>query len=171
MTPYDTQDDQDEFISKSELKRQMQALQELGQKLLDLTPAQLKPLPLNEQLLEALAEYKRIKSHEARRRLLQRIGKLMRSHDHQTIQAGIELYDAGSEAHARHFQQLEQWRERLIEEDAALAELVNQYPKCDIQKIRQLIRTARQEKAAEKPPAASRKLFRYLRELASPVSL
>ena len=84
MYDYDAEDEQDLGPSKSELKRQMLALQELGKKLLDLTTTQIKTLKLDEELLDALAEYKRIKSHEARRRQLQRIGKLMRSRDSES---------------------------------------------------------------------------------------
>ncbi|SFX01951.1 ribosome biogenesis factor YjgA [Marinospirillum alkaliphilum] len=160
--------EQDELPSKSELKRQMQALQEVGKKLLELNKNQLKTLQLDEELLEALAEYKRISSHEARRRQLQRIGKLMRSRDHEAIQAAMDIYDAGSETHARHFQQLELWRERLLAEDNALVDFMNEWPACEAQKIRQLIRNARQEQAAGKPPTNSRKLFRYLRDLCDP---
>ena len=165
----DSQEEQDNLPSKSELKRQMLALQEIGKKLLEMTPAQIKTLQLDDELLEALAEYKRIKSHEARRRHLQRIGKLMRNRDHAAIQAGMERYDSSSEAHARHFNQLEHWRERLIEDDAALAEFMAAWPACEAQKIRQLIRNTRQERAAEKPPNNARKLFRYLRDICEAV--
>ena len=164
----DAEDEQDLPPSKSELKRQMLALQELGKKLLDLTATQLKTLNLDEELLDALAEHKRIKSHEARRRQLQRIGKLMRSRDSESIQTAMDIYDSSSSAHAQHFQNLEYWRDRLIAEDTALAEFVELWPECEVQLVRQLIRNTRQEIAAEKPPANSRKLFRYLRKLADP---
>ncbi len=168
MYDYDAEDEQDLGPSKSELKRQMLALQEVGKKLLDLTATQLKTLALDEELLEALAEYKRIKSHEARRRQLQRIGKLMRSRDSEKIQAAMDIYDSSSSVHAQHFQNLEYWRDRLIAEDAALAEFVELWPSCEVQLLRQMIRNTRQEAATEKPPATSRKLFRYLRKLAEP---
>ncbi|WP_114418514.1 ribosome biogenesis factor YjgA [Marinospirillum perlucidum] len=151
--------------SKSELKRQMLELQALGKKLLDLNNKQLQSVPLTEELADALKEYHRIKSHEARRRQLQRIGKLMRSADHEAINQAVALFDASSEAYAQHFQQLELWRERLINEEAALAEFIEQWPGCDVQKLRQLIRNTRKERQAEKPPAQARKLFRYLREI------
>lgn len=154
--------------SKSEIKRQMQGLQELGKKLLTLNKNQLQSLPLSEEMHEALKEYQRIKSHEARRRQLQRIGKLIRSTDTEALTRAIDLFDASSEAYAQHFQQLENWRERLLEEDAALAEFVRCWPACEIQKLRQLVRNARKEKEANKPPAQARKLFRYLREVCEP---
>ncbi|GLR63187.1 UPF0307 protein [Marinospirillum insulare] len=168
MYDYDAKDEQDLPPSKSELKRQMQALQELGKKLLDLTATQLTTLNLDEELLDALEEHKRIKSHEAKRRHLQRIGKLMRSRDSQKIQAAMDIYDSSSSAHAQHFQNLEYWRDRLIAEDSALAEFVELWPECEVQLVRQLIRNTRKEAAADKPPASSRKLFRYMRKLADP---
>lgn len=168
MYDYDAEDDQDLPPSRSELKRQMLALQELGKKLLELSETQLKTLSLDDDLLGALAEHKRIKSHEARRRQLQRIGKLMRTRDSETIRAALDIFDSSSTAHAQHFQNLEYWRDRLIADDAAVAEFVELWPECEIQLLRQMIRNTRQEIAAEKPPANSRKLFRYLRKLADP---
>lgn len=168
MYDYDAEDEQDLGPSKSELKRQMLALQELGKKLLDLTATQLSTLNLDEELLDALAEHKRIKSHEARRRKLKRIGKLLRHSDSATIQSAVDFYDSSSATHAQHFQNLEYWRDRLIAEDAALAEFIELWPECEVQLLRQLIRNTRKEAAAEKPPASSKKLFRYLRQLADP---
>ncbi|MFK7160986.1 ribosome biogenesis factor YjgA [Marinospirillum sp. MEB164] len=157
---------EDSGPSKSELKRQALALQDLGKKLLDLNKEQLKQLPLDDLLLETLREYHRISSHEARRRLLQRIGKLLRSADHERIQLGVDRFDASSDAYAQHFQQLEHWRERLITEDSALQEFVALWPECEVQLLRQLIRNARKERAEGKPPAQARKIFRLLRDLA-----
>jgi len=162
--PYEEQE-QDLPPSKSEIKRQMLQLQELGKQLLDLNKKQLQTVPLTEELQEALVEYQRIKSHEARRRQLQRIGKLMRSADHEAIAQAVALFDASSEAYAQHFQQIEHWRERLIEEDSALPEFIETWPACEVQKLRQLIRNARKERSEDKPPAQARKLFRYLREV------
>lgn len=161
----DQDQDQEQPLSKSEIKRQMLQLQDLGKKLLELNKKQLQSVPLSEDLQLALNEYHRIKSHEARRRQLQRIGKLMRATDHQAIQQAVDLFDASSEAYAQHFQQLEHWRERLLQEDDALSAFIEQWPECDIQKLRQLVRNARKERDAEKPPAQARKLFRYLREV------
>ena len=152
--------------SKSALKRQMLALQDMGKQLLQLNTKQLESLNLDTEMHAALDEYQRIKSHEAKRRHLQRIGKLLRQRDHDSIKSALEIFDSSSAAHNRHFQQLEYWRDRLIAEDNALEEFINLWPNCEIQLLRQLIRNARQELAAAKPPANSRKLFRYLRELA-----
>lgn len=168
MYDYDAEEEQDFGPSKSELKRQMLALQEVGKSLLELTATQIKTLKLDEELLDALAEYKRIKSHEARRRQLQRIGKLMRSRDSDSIKAAMGIYDSSSAVHNQHFQNLEYWRDRLIADDAAVAEFFELWPDCEIQLLRQMIRNTRQEAAAEKPPASSKKLFRYLRQLAEP---
>jgi ribosome-associated protein len=89
----------------------------------------------------------------------------MRSADHEAIAQAVALFDASSEAYAQHFQQLEHWRERLIEEDTALPEFIEKWPGCEVQKLRQLIRNARKERSEDKPPAQSRKLFRYLRDI------
>jgi len=165
MNDHPDEQEQDLPPSKSEVKRQMLQLQELGKQLLSLNKKQLETVPLTEELQDALVEYQRIKSHEARRRQLQRIGKLMRSADHEAIAEAVALFDASSEAYALHFQQLEHWRERLIEDEKALAEFIASWPECEVQKLRQLIRNARKEREEGKPPAQTKKLFRYLREV------
>ena len=49
--------------------------------------------------------------------------------------------------------------------DKALSGVIDRFPQADRQHLRQLVREAQREKKADKPPAASRRLFRYLREL------
>lgn len=152
--------------SKSQLKRDMERLQKLGARLLELKADQLAQLSLSDEMRAALREMGRIKSREARRRHLQYIGKLMRSEDEASIREFIERQDAGSAAQKRFLHELENWRDRLIAEgDGALGEYLDAHPTADRQQLRQLIRNARREHELEKPPAASRKLFRYLRDL------
>lgn len=158
-------DEQDQPLSKSAVKRQMLALQDMGKKMLGLSKSQLASLNLDEEMLDAIEEGHRIKSNEASRRHLQRLGKLLRHRDLDSIQATMDIFDSSSQAHNQHFQKLEYWRDRLLTDDAALVEFVELWPQCEVQLIRQLIRNSRQEAKADKPPASSRKLFRYLREL------
>ncbi len=155
-----------EQVSKSQLKRDAAALQELGEKLVKLREAQLKKVPLPDPLREAVETAQRIKSHGAHKRQLQYIGRLMRNVDEAPIRQALEaLKGTGREA-AAHFQRLERWRERLINDgDAALSELLDDYPQTDSQHLRQLIRNARREQEQDSPKGAGRALFRYLREL------
>jgi ribosome-associated protein len=152
--------------SKSQRKREMHQLQALGERLVELNQEQIAGIPLGTELLQALEEMRRIKGREARRRQLQYIGKLMRHEDGNAIAAALERLRAGGIEQTRRLHQLERWRDRLIEQgDGALGELIAAHPGADRQQIRQLVRGARREQELHKPPAASRKLFRYLRAI------
>ncbi|MEY3017326.1 MAG: ribosome-associated protein [Pseudomonadota bacterium] len=158
-------DDEPEIVSKSEIKRQMTALQKLGEKLLELSPKQLARVPMSDKLAEAIDTAKRINHHEGKRRQMQYIGKLMRSEDGEAIGAVIQQIEDGHKALARAFQQLENWRDRLIAEgENAIGDIAAEYPDIDRQHLRQLIRNAQREASQNKPPASARKLFKYLRE-------
>ena len=164
---HDPDSDDEQYISKSQLKREMTALQEIGQKLLSLTPAQQEKIPMSDALQAALEEGRRIKQREAIRRHLQYIGKVMRKEpDIEAISHALDLMDASSHAYAQKFHRLERWRDRLIDEGrSAVSELMVEMPHADPQHLNQLIRNAQKERDNNKPPANSRKLFRYLKDL------
>jgi len=155
---------QDDIVSKTRRKRDMHALQSLGASLVELSAAHLERMTLPEALAQAVQEARRIASHEARRRQVQYIGKLMRGLDAEPIRAQLAAVLGGSaEERARH-QRLEHWRARLLEDDGALTEFVHAHPTGDVQQLRALIRGARREQADGRPPRAFREMFRVLRE-------
>jgi ribosome-associated protein len=157
---------QDEEKSKSQVKREMHALQALGEELVNLSADQFARFALPSDLVAAIAEARRIRSHGARKRQLQYIGKLMRRVDAESIQEKLEALRGQSRRANAELHRIEQWRDRLIEEgDQALEALVNEYPQLDRQSLRQLQRNANKEKTANKPPQAARQIFRYLRDL------
>lgn len=168
--PQDNLDeDEIEYVSKSEIKREMHALKDMGARLMELKPSLLDKLPLNARLREALDESKRIKSHNARKRHLGFIGKLMQDQDTAPIQELLDRLDSSSDEYNRRFHQLERWRDRLINDGAiALTDYLKSYPEADRQHLGQLIRNAKKELAEQKPPANARKLFKYLREVDEP---
>ncbi len=152
--------------SKSQVKREMHALQDLGKKLTQLKPDQLARVPMSDTLRDAIAEAHRIKQHEASRRHLQRIGKLMRAEDAEAIQRVIDEFDSSSQVHAQKFHELEKWRDRLINEGPeAVTEYLNEYTQADIQHLRQLVRNAAKDVRDQKNRGHSKKLFQYLREV------
>jgi len=153
-----------EFVSRTKKKQQVEELQKLGAALVDLPPVQLDALGLPALLLAAVREAQRIKSHEARRRQVQFIGKLMRSVDPAPVRAALAELDGRSGAARAQQRLLEQWRERLIGDDAALTEFSGQFPQAEIQQIRALIENARKEIAEHRPPRAQRELYRVLRD-------
>ena len=160
--------DLDEKPSKSQRKRDMTAAQMLGEQLLQLKPDVLQKMPLDERLLEVILQAQKIPQHEARRRHLQLIGKLMRVADVDAIQTAFLETQSGSLAATRALHELEHWRSRLLKEgDEAIGEALVIFSGVDVQQLRQLIREARRETEQEKPPAAARKLFQYLKQYQS----
>jgi ribosome-associated protein len=154
-----------EPVSKTKRKQEMHELQALGVALVELPEAQLRGLELGEGLRQAVMEAKRLTSHEARRRQLQYIGRLMRDVDPAPIRAHLDALEGNSaQATARH-KRLEQLRERLLADDAALTDLVAAHPGIDAQALRTLIRNTRREQKEGRPPRAFRELFRALKDL------
>ena len=97
---------------------------------------------------------------------MQYIGKLMRDEDVEAITTLIDQLDASTRQYNERFHALERWRDQLIEgNDERLEAFVNAYPDTDRQQLRSLIRHAQHEAAQKKPPAAARKVFKYIREL------
>lgn len=154
--------------SKSQRKREMHALQDLGAEMVELASNQLDQLPLPVALRDAIEACQRIRAHEARRRQIQFIGKLLRDVDPEPLQqALLQLRQHAKLANQQHHQ-MERWRDRLLAEgDDALNELLQQFPHADRRHLRQLIRTGQKEAEQSKPPAAARELFRVLRQLLS----
>ena len=165
----DTQDDdyqEDEPKSKSQLKREMTALQELGETLAKLPNKEFARAPLDDNLREHLTLARTINSNSGKRRQMQYIGKLMRNIDTTEIATFLDELDTGRRAAARQFKQLEKMRDDIIERgDSAIDSLMQSHPQADRQQLRQLVRAVKKEHATNKPPASSRKLFKYLRSL------
>jgi ribosome-associated protein len=158
----------DDKPSKSARKREMQALQELGEAIVKLSDGELALIPLAGELAAAVGIARRINSNEGLRRQLQFIGKLMRQSDISAIEAAYREIQNGRQLLNQQFHQLEQLRDHLLADGlGAMNEVLERYPHADRQHLRQLINAAIKEHAAAQPPAAARKLFRYLRELAS----
>tara|TARA_B100000767_G_scaffold264851_1_gene280237 strand:+ start:990 stop:1517 length:528 start_codon:yes stop_codon:yes gene_type:complete len=161
--------DQDALISKSQLKREMHHLQELGKALIDLKAMEIEKLSISEILITALNEAKRIKHREGLRRQMQYIGKLMRKEPTETIEnieAYFEKLRNQHQNNTQHFHLIEQWRDRLLnKENSEIEALVAQYPNGDRQWLRQIVRQSWHEADQKKPPASARKLFIYIREL------
>ena len=161
----DISGDLPEGPSKTQRKQEMHALQDIGEQLVKLNKNRLEQLNLPETLLDAVIEAKRLTKHEAIRRQMQYLGKLMRTVDAAPIQAKLDEWNNVTRAHSAKFHLVERWRERLLAEPHALGELVAEYAPADIQQIRTLIRNAQKEAEAARPPKSSRVLFKLLREL------
>lgn len=155
----------DELPSKSQRKRDMHDLQTLGAELVELNDDQLAAVDLPEILLDAVQAARGITKHEARRRQLQYIGKIMRHVDPEPIRAQIAAWKEVSAAHTARLHLVERWRDRVLEGEDAVTQLASEYPAADIAQIRVLIRNAARERASEQPPKSYRALFKLLNEL------
>jgi len=163
-------DELKERKSKSELKREAEAAQALGKALVDLPAAQFKVLigkaDLPDTLHEALVECRAIKSHEAHRRKMQYIGKLMRDVELEPIQRLITQVKRSGDIATAQLHQIERWRDRLLTGgQGVLEELLQTCPQADATHLQNLIDSARREAEHKQPPRAARLLFKYLREL------
>jgi ribosome-associated protein len=150
--------------SKTKIKKQMHELRDLGEELTELGKDQIAQLDIPENLRDALREMHRTKTFGAKRRQLQYIGKLMRDVDTAPIIAKLNTWKGTSQQHIGYMHQLERWRERLLESDAALTELLAKYPETDVQRLRTLIRNTHKEREAGKPAKNYREIFQVLRE-------
>ena len=152
--------------SKSQKKREMTALQVLGAALVDLPMDKLAKLEMPDSLRLAIMDARRITKHEARRRQMQYIGKLMRSADAAPLQAAIDAQRGQSNAESARLHRLERLRSRLIDDErGALEEIAAAHPGVDLQQLRQLRRNTLKEREQDKPPRAYREIFRLLREM------
>ncbi|HQR51195.1 MAG TPA: ribosome biogenesis factor YjgA [Methylophilaceae bacterium] len=157
---------ENEPLSKTKRKAAMLALQELGEELIALSSARLAQLDLPEVLMDAVKETQRTTAHGALARQKQYIGRLMREIDTTAIADQLQRWKGTHQEENAHFHQLEKLRTRLLEDDSALADYLHRHPQTDSQQLRTLIRNARREAAAGKPPKSSRELFKLLRATA-----
>lgn len=157
---------QDELTSKTKKKQEMHALQALGAALVELSPAHFSSMTLPEALQQAVLQARRIRSHEAKRRQVQLIGKLMRALDPDPIRAQLAAVVGGSAQERARHQRVEHWRARLMDDDTALTEFASEHRVADLQNLRSLLRNARKEQEDGKPPRAYRELFRVIRKAA-----
>lgn len=165
----DHQDDHEEGLelppSKTKRKQQMHDLQDIGERVAALGNDKLAELDLPEQLVDAIRELKRINKFGAQRRQMQYIGKLMRNVEPGPIVAKLDAWSGVSAQHTAWLHRIERWRDRLLEDQEALTELLSTHPDVDIQHLRTLIRNAHKEKELNKPPKSYREIFQVLREI------
>ncbi len=158
-------DDGDTPLSKSQRKRDALALQTLADELVRLSPSQLASVPLPEDLRDAVMSAREL-NRGAYRRQVRYLGRLLRDTDVPPIRNAVDAHHSASHRDKARLKRLERWRERLMEEgDAAVAQLLDEYPAADLQRLRQLLRNALKERETGRAPRSFRQLFRFLREL------
>ena len=149
--------------SRTHLKKQMQDLQELGEALAALPEDRLAKLPIEERLRDAIAELRRTRSFEGKRRQIQYIGKLMKFEDVEPLREAVASFRLGSAKDTLAMHQAEYWRDQLLAEDDAFERWLKEYPATDGQQMRSLVRSARKEKL--EPGARHGRAYRDLFQL------
>jgi len=169
MNPKDIPEEDIEYVSKSELKREVEALQKLGQEIAALSDSKFEKLDLPTQLREAISEFRRLKKHEAKRRQMQFIGKIMRGVDAQAIELQMKVFRHEKRFANQYFHKLENLRDQLLNgEESAIQSVLELAEGLDRQQLRTYVRNAKKEAANNKPPKHARQLFQYLKEHISP---
>ena len=154
---------EDEWVSKTQMKKQMNDLQALGMELTKLSSDTLKKIGLDEELFEAIAAYKKITSNSALKRQAQFIGRLMRDTDPAPIEAYLAKLRGDNAAHNAFLQRVEQARTRLLADDGAITQFMADFPQADAGKLRTLIRNTKKEQEQNKPPKNFRALFQEIK--------
>jgi len=143
----------------------MHELQSLGEALVRLPASRLAALDLPERLADAVEQTRAIGKHEARRRQMQYIGRLMRDVDPAPIRARLAQWTEAPAAEKARLASIERWRERLLAESGALDTLCAAIPHADRALLSALLTRVRAERAHAAPPHAYRELFRVLNTL------
>ena len=154
---------EDEWVSKTQMKKQMNDLQALGMELTKLSSDTLKKIGLDEDLFEAIATYKKITSNSALKRQAQFIGRLMRDTNPAPIEAYLAKLRGDNAAHNAFLQRVEQARTRLLADDGAITQFMADFPQADAGKLRTLIRNTKKEQEQNKPPKNFRALFQEIK--------
>lgn len=155
-----------EKLSRTQKKKAAQALQKMGEQLVLLSDAQFDALSLPAELLEAVALARKITSHEAKRRQLQYIGRLMREMDPAEIENALEKLTSGEAEKKRQFKLVERWRDELVEgNEDRKSWLTEKYPDIDARELDHLVTKAREKQAGSHAKKARRQLFRYLNKM------
>lgn len=149
--------------SKSQRKRDMLALQKIGESLIKLTKEQLIAMDLPDNLLTAILDMKSLTSNEAKRRQLQYIGKMMRHTDIEAISQTLKRRTFIHQKNTAEFHLIEEWRDSLLlHGDDALNSFLMDYPEADRQQLRKLMRNAEHDKKHNKNTGCEKALFKYL---------
>jgi ribosome-associated protein len=157
--------------SKTRRKHAMHALQDLGEQLVSLDPARLSTLDLPERLHDAVLLARTITRHEARRRQMQYIGRLMRDVEPAPLEAAFKRWSEGPAEEKARFAALERWRTRLLDEATGIDDFVAEHPSADRRELADLVHAARAERTSGGPPHRQRALFRAIRKAAAPATV
>ncbi len=154
----------DDFISKSQKKRDAKAIQVLAKRLIALPEKQLNALELDDNTVESIRTASAMPAKAALKRQIQYIAKCLNQQEPEAIIAKLEKLQNQQSLQSHQIKKLEQWRERLLQNSQDLALFIEQYPAVDRQQLRQCIRNANKEYQQEKPGKAYKQLYQIIKQ-------
>ena len=168
----DNAQEEEPIVSKTTIKKEMLELKQLGDKIVALSENQLKKIPLDEKLSDAVMSARKITKHGGRKRQMQYIGKLMRHVDSEPIRAALDIIENGYAQDNKLFHLKEQWRdELLIADKEKLTAFYQQFPDVNLQLVRQLIRNHKNAKTDDKKIVVARQVFKLVSEQIDKVNI
>lgn len=166
----ETYDEDEDWISKTQRKHECDVMQELGEKMITLNKEELSKINMDDELRRAIEEAQRMKSNGALKRQKQYIAKVIRNLDDDTLEPQLNRILHKHDIHNAEFKRMEKWRDTILENgDQGINSFIEEYPVADRHHLRQLVRNAKKEKLNNKPPAAYRQIFKYIREISDQV--
>jgi len=167
----DINEEDDNWVSKSQRKRECDEVLELGEKMIALNKEELAQIQMDDELRRSIEEAQRIKSNSALKRQKHFIAKILRGLNDETLVAQVERVLHKHDIYNADFKRMEKWRDSIIENgDRGISDFLDAYPQADRSHLRQLLRNAAKEKKNNKPPAAYRQIFKYIREVVDEIS-
>jgi len=164
MTDIDQEDDN--WVSKTQRKKECDDVLVLGEKMIALNKEELDQINMDDELRSAIEEAQRIKSNSALKRQKHFIAKIMRGLGDETLSGQLERVLHKHDIYNADFKRMEKWRDTIIENgDKAINAFLEEHPQADRSHLRQLVRNADKEKKNNKPPVAFRQIFKYIREI------
>lgn len=157
--------EKDNIISKTEQKKDSKRIQSIGKKISELSIKDIKTFEFPVNIYEATIDLKNLKSNSAKKRQVQYLGKLLREIDLSNVMLVLEQLKVGSQKEIQKNHIVENWRERLLNQNNSVTQFLNEYPDADRQLLRQTIKNAKKEKKDSSPPRSSRKLFKIIKNL------
>jgi len=162
-----TELEDDDWVSKSEKKRQAEDMQVTARALMKLSDNQRKKIPMSDDLQAAIILAIKIKNtKEGFRRQMQLVAKILRNNEVEAIKKAIGEFDLRHKRSDVAAMKVELVRDAMLKKgDDAVNDFISSHPSADRQKLRQLIRQANKEAKAEKPAKAAKELFQYLKQV------
>jgi len=155
----------DNFVSKTELKREAKNVHEFGKILASLTELQIAQIDLPENILDAIKDLKNIKKGSAKKRQSLYLAKLLREIDLSKAQDFVNQIKFESQAEIRRIHEAEDWRDKLISDVSYLTNIIDKAQNVDIQRLRNLVINSQKEIKKQKSKKNQKELFNYLKEI------